>query len=771
MSASRSDEDGAFPRWVHRLAPYRPFELKRRDRRIGAVVRQLILAAAHAKGGGFTSCAECQMLCRGLWGLEIEREEIRTAIEQLLLDGDVIRKESRIVLSEACGKELAERVRSFNEVEAAAFAEWTEAISEAVPTLNDEDLNELSADLVVWLNQIIVQYGITASVLLYPEREHFKRRLAEVRSAGFEELPERSPTVMMVRPAALRSFVEHMSEMQRRYFDNMLITAHLMSIFTLDPQALESVRVLTSGQRLYIDSNVVYSILKLDGMRKYYVTSRILDLSQKLGYEICVTPWTVAETQRSIRTARDRLLRVGPSPQSLSGLAPSDPDRGSYEKLKRVVRKLERDRGISPHDFFALHEQVEPLLSEQGVAVVDEGCKLIDGEEGAFDEEISAFERVRRGAEKPRPLQEHDVKHRLLIKHLRGDRERRFSNAHCLLLTDDQALALYARTGMGMGEGVPFAVTVTEWGHIVRSLYPRTEDYERTIEEIGGTPALRSAELVSQEEVIDAIKRVNTHDHYSQAIGTRVLLDSAFVDGRDGQDEAGATDDGTVEDEPGESALETRVIFELLEQLNGMQQERTRERAEYRSRVVAERRARLELEQRLKRKSREVTEQAQGGLEERRNDSEAEFAYAKRLLRLEHLLCALIASLIALAGLAALIVPLSLGWITSGWPLIADILAGGALLIGALSAWLGWGWKRVGQFVTLAALLLGLVASLRTLVPEDSSSKAGAVKAPQAGVSATHSAKPPSVKPSSAAKLRSRTRKARAAGARRRPSS
>ncbi len=758
MSASRSDEDGAFPRWVHRLAPYRPFELQRRDRRLGAVVRQLILAAAHAQGGGFASCVDCQTLCRGLWGLEIEREEIRAAIEQLLLDGDVIREESGIVLSEACSEELAGRVRSFNEVEAAAFTEWTEAISEAVPLLSEEDLNELSADLVVWLNQIIVQYGITASVLLYPEREHFKRRLAEVRSAGFEELPERSRTVMMVRPAALRTFVEHMSEMQRRYFDNMLITAHLMSIFTLDPQALESVRVLTCGQRLYIDSNVVYSILQLDGMREYYVTSRILDLSQKLGYEVCVTPWTVAETQRSIRTARDRLLRVGPSPQSVSGLAPSDPDHGSYEKLKRVVRKLERDRGISPHDFFALHEQVEPLLSEQGIVVVDEGCELIDSEEGAFDEEISAFERVRRGEEKPRPLQEHDVKHRLLIRHLRGDRERRFSNAHCLLLTDDQALALYAKTGMDEGQSVPFAVTVTEWGHIVRSLYPRTEDYERTIEEIGGTPALRSAELVSQEEVIDAIKRVNTHEHYSQAIGTRVLLDSAFADARDSQDEAVAADQGTVEDEPRESALETRVIFELLEQLNGMQQERTRERAEYRSRVLAERRARLELEQRLKRKSREVAEQAEGGLEERGNDSEVEFAYATRLLHLEHILRALIASLIALAGLAVLVVPLGSGWITSGWPLIADVLAGGALLTGALSAWLGWGWRRVGQFVTLAGLLLGLVASLHTLTPEDPSSKTGAREKAQAqaGVSATPAAKRPSTKSSSAAQPRGR---------------
>ncbi len=725
MSDRASANTADFRRSIRRLAAYRPFSP--RNYRVSSVLRQLVLAAAHENGGRLGSCAECQSHCQALWGLEIEREEISGVVEKLIDEGKMVRETTHLQLTEECSQELAERIRISNEVEATAFEEWARAVSRAVPALGEEQLAQLVEDLSAWINQIIVEYGMTAAVLLYPEQDQFKRRLAEIKMLGFGSLPKREPSVMMVRPAALTIFVEEMTHMQRRYFDNMLITAHLMSILTLEPEALDGIRQLTSGQRLYLDTNLVYSILKLHGTRRYYLTQRVLALSRKLGYQVCVTPWTVVEMRESVRKARERLLRTGPSPQAIAGLTPTDMDDDTYEVFKKAVRSMERSEGISPEDFFALHEQVEPLLLNEGIEVVDIGCDAVDQDAGDLNDEIANLERVRLGPEKPRPVQEHDVKHRLLVKRLRGNKERDFSNACCLVLTDDNALTRYARASRKHRDEIPFAMTVTEWGHIVRSLYPRTRDYGKTMEDIRDTPAVRARGFVTQSDIIEAIRRVNAHEDSSQASATLALLNSAL--GGD-EESAGPEQEEVLEyaTEAGETALQAQMIFELLQQLTTEQESHAANEAEIRSKLAAERRARLEAEQRLKRinertaiSRRAESEEDEPGDAGAAGEPAADEsrppeldALARRLTRQERIVRWLVASLILFAGVVVLAVPLTTGWITSGWPLVGDICGGGAIFVGAFT-WL-FGFRRASALVTGIGVVLGIIVAVQVFV-------------------------------------------------------
>jgi hypothetical protein len=724
MSHRSTSEAVDFRRSIRRLAAYRPFSP--RNYRVGSVIRQLVLAAAHENGGQLGSCADCQSDCQALWGLELERGEISAAVEQLIGEGKMVREPTFLRLTEECSRELADRVRTSSEVEAAAFEEWVQAVSKAVPGLGREELAQLVEDLSAWINHIIVEYGMTAAVLLYPEQDQFKRRLNEIKMLGFGPLPKRGPAVMMVRPAALTTFIEDMTHIQRRYFDNMLITAHLMSILTLEPDALRGVRQLTSGQRLYLDTNVVYSVLKLHGTRRYYLTQRVLALSRRLGYQVCVTPWTVLEMQESVRNGRERLLRAGPSPQAIAGLAPSVMDDDTYATFKKAVRRMERDEGISPEDFFALHEQVEPLLLNEGIEVVDIGCEAVEGDPGDFNEEIAALERVRQGPEKPRSVQEHDVKHRLLVKRLRGDTERDFASACCLVLTDDHALMRYARASRKHRDEIPFAMTVTEWGHIVRSLYPRTTDYDKTMSDIGETPVVRARGLLTQLEVIEAIRRVNSHENLSQAAATLALLNGAL--GRDdepieGERQAG----GESTPDTGDAGLEAQMIFELLQQLTAEQEAHAAHDVEMKARLATERRARLEAEQRLKRigqrkagrgsirgEDEQGADNAPHGRSDKRPSPPSRGDVAQRLTRQEHIVRWLVASLISVVGAAVLAVPLGTRWITSGWPLVGDICGGGAIFVGAF-AWL-FGFQRASALVTSIGVILDIVVAVQIVI-------------------------------------------------------
>jgi hypothetical protein len=738
-------------RFIRRLAPYRPG-----DYRAAAYVRRhIVLAAAHENGGKFESCKDCQEICQTRWGLEIELTEISSVIQQLVKEEYLLRREGAYWLTGLAAEELAKRLRISAEAEATAFEQWEATVRDIAPYLGVEQFAQLREDLITWLHELIVEYGVEAALLLYPEQESYRHRLDEMGTFPLGNLPDREPALMMVRRAALDAFVEFMTPVQRKYFDNLMDTAYLMSIVTLDPKALQVVREITKGQRLYLDSNVLYSIFKLNGPESYLSTYRTLEHSRSLGYQPCVTPWTVAEMKESIRRARARLA-THPSPQAVADLTPDEADtQESDEAFIKRFRRMEREDGINFNDFFTLHEEVESLLGDAKIEIVDAGCQGVDRDESRLDEEIAALERARQGPERALALQEHDVKHRLLIEHQRGEDGRSLSDAVCLFLTKDYAVVRYARAGRKHPTEVPFAIAFDEWRHIARSMSPRTEDYEKTMHDVLGTPVLLGQALNNQGDVIAAIGRINAHGKYSATTLARSILNSALGGSRHGGEPPEDEEDPRAAAEARETALRTEIV-ELRSELAAAQEVHTAHKQASDARELAVRteisglhrelaaaheahsmseaaaRSALEVERQLSRKLekrlRRLNHLSDGrkppksdgkkGLpnkqasDERASDMQA--ALDATVKRLAGQVRWLVASLIAIASGVVIAVPLITGLITQGPLLVADICVSFGILVGA-SVWLH-GKRGASALIASTAAIVGIVVGVKTLV-------------------------------------------------------
>jgi hypothetical protein len=725
-------------RYVRMVAQYRPFSFG--EHRIALASRQLVLAAIHASGEPLGACTEVQSVCRAVFGLEFEREEISTSIAQLEEDEKLVRDSSGLTVSDGTGRELAARIRGSKEVEATAFREWDQVVRQKIaPELGDQHLAQLHDDLRACIDHIIADQGIVAAVLLYPEHENCRRQVEEIKTSAFAELPHRTADVRRAREEALNEFLENMTPMQRRYFYDLVSTAYLLSVVTLPPAILDGVRHLISGQQIYLDTNMAYSILNLHSPRRYTQAERALALSRQLGYQPAVTPWTLKELQRSVQTARDKLARRQASPRAAASLRSTWNESDGDEVFIRAFRKLERDGKTNFKEFFALHEHVESLLLDQDIPVIEVGCQAVDEERDRLDEEIAWLERVRQGPEKPRALQEHDVKHRLLIESLGGRGERRLSNAGCLFLTDDQALVRYGKATRRNRRELPFAITIDEWGRIVRALCPRTDDYDKTMVNMRDTRILGASELMTQSEIINAIDRVNSYEPYSHTTGVLAMLDTA-LDG--GGDEVGP------EFYEASETVAAAKIGELTAVVAGLREELTVER----SRVAAEKRRRAAdrasraadtatMNEQLRALRRTVadTEQQLRHLRARSSDDhgseqvdanhiEVDPAHgvvphsvvpsvrelSRQVAQQGLIIRGLVASLIALMGVAMLAVPLGTQWITTGWPLVGDICGGTATLIGAFACLFGR--KRACALVTGIGAVVGIIAAIEAFV-------------------------------------------------------
>jgi predicted nucleic acid-binding protein len=728
-----STQTDDFRRSVARIAQFQPFGSG--EVRVEFSRRAFILGAAYENAGQLDSLANCREVCSSLWGLELHIDEIRDVVKSLVTKGDLEQDGAAYRLTEKTREELSERVQDSGEAEAQAFADWELAVASIGSELSKQQMAELRKDLEKWLQEIVTKHGVEAALLLYPEHERSAQLLSSVESLGFDFLPSREECIEEIRPKALFAFIHRATSAQRIYLANLFTTAYMVAVFTLDPKASEAVQSLTQGQRVYLDTNIIYAVLNLSGPRAYLSARRVLELTRKLGYDVCVTPWTVAEMRHSVQLARDKLAKTTLPPRALAEIAAEA--SGDETFVTAYWRKF-KDTGVKPDDFLDFHEQIEGLLGQADIKVENEGCTTVDRDEDGLAEQIGILESVPGGANKSGGVKEHDAKHRMLIERLRGQGHRRFSNAGYWFITRDSILIPYGAERKPTPDALPFASSLPAWAQIVRSLSPRTEDYEQTLVDLLDTPAVRPRGMVSYETVAEVLGRIDMLvEDSSEEVATRMLLDGAVMQ--------------QVESSSGSKRpdfIDTAVVEKKNDMEKQLQEMQARVAKERSARLSAEQRANKEEAARLQREQAAAAEAAAANesltqAKTRADDAEARAKDASRReqdasrreqdattkTRVEinalkeqvsdqdKIVRGLVAALLVLGGAVVTVVPIAAGWITDGLPLVGVILVGGAIMLAAV-AWL-FGRKKAAAIVGAIAIVLGIAAALYDIVSAD----------------------------------------------------
>lgn len=511
---------------ITRLVQFRPGGAGQLQ--IEAMVRELMLTSAYEAGEtGIEALAGFRDTCLTLWGIETEIDELRDIAETLIGEGKLVKHNNSYRLTDEARAELQEQITNSDQTEGEAFADWEVALKGIAPWVEQDDLDVLRGDLDAWLKDIIIRHSIEAAMLLFPEDERGRQVLEAVEEHGVDFLPERGDKLNELRRRALYVFVHQPTVAQRAYLTNLMTTAYMVASFTLDPRASEHIQELTRGQRIYLDTNVVYAALNLQGPQAYLSASRTLKLTADLGYELAVTRWTVDEMKHSLRDGRAKLAKTPLPPRALAEIAANATGEESF--ITAYWRKY-KETGVTIEDFSAMYRELDSLIERLGITITDQGCLAVDRSEVAIDEQLSIINRVPGGAFKPDPVKLHDVKHRLLIERLRGDGNRTFANAGYWFLTRDSVLIPYSREELPHGDALPFAVSMNAWVHIVRSFTPRTEDYDQTLVDLLDTPSIRPRGLIPYQTVTEVLGRVDMLvSDSSEQIATRLLLDQVAM--------------------------------------------------------------------------------------------------------------------------------------------------------------------------------------------------------------------------------------------------
>ncbi len=478
-----------------------------------AAFEHMVPAVLMESGGSVADISSLSEAFLALFGVEVERTELEGWLDHLEKRG-VVERSGAVSVSASARRSLERRRSEFEQLAATAQQEWRASLIGAEPTVSDMDLDTLVEDLERLIGLMVAYHGAEAAVILLPD-EPRSGVLKETLHDRLESLPERSPKLTELRRDGLVQFFSAPTEAQQHYLADRLDHGFFATVGTLRPSAAVALRDELDGQRLYLDTNILISVLGLSGRRVGEPARRLVELTQGLGVQLAVTSRTLEEFQHSLKNTRSELEENLPD-RRFAGILKDVARRTGGVSLAEGYLESYESRGSTIADWFRRAAIVEPKLEELEIPIVDDGLTaVLKNEQERTQQYMTMLDReiVSRGARsRSNPTLEHDAVHRLLVERLRGKSHRHFVTAGYWFLTEDKVLPDFGHMALE-GERrpkIPFCISASAWAQIARCFTPRTEHYDQMVTDLLASPYVRFGRNRSLGEIQAVVARIST---------------------------------------------------------------------------------------------------------------------------------------------------------------------------------------------------------------------------------------------------------------------
>jgi hypothetical protein len=708
------------PEALLQLAQYQPC---RDGSTKDATFEHMVPAVLMESGGSLRGPDELRSAFLALFGVEIEQTEVETWLESLKRRGVVERDAESISVTVSTRGQLESRRREFEELVDSAADEWCTSLLRADPTLSDEDLELLWSDLDSLIGVMVAYHGAEAAVILYPE-EPRSEVLRETLHRQTQVLPDRGSRLSKLRREGLAQFFSAPTESQRRYLADRLDHGFFATVGTLRPSAAVVMRDELSGQRLYLDTNVLIPALGVAGRRVGMPARRLLELTRGLGVQLAVTSRTLAEYQHSLKHAYDDLRKELPARGFANFMRNEARLFGGMSLAEGYFESYELT-GAEPSDWFRKAGLVEPVLEELEIEVVDDELKaVIKDETGRIGEYVKllAREAVRWRKDRDELPMRHDVIHRVLIERLRNGPQRDFRSAKYWFLTEDKLLPNFGHLALPGEEApeIPFCMSASAWAQIARCFTPRTADYDQMVTDLLASPYISFGRSGSFREVQQVVKRITTlledasPTVVAAFVGDEVLEAVAGAKGQEEKDEVMVEAYERKKDELSENLDVLAVRVEEMQAQLEVSQAEAKDLRRLRERLSAAE-AMLEQEQADRQRERALGEDEIRTLKRQRDDDREAHAHERdeaskreRLERQKRTRVGMFAvSVLAVAILVGLKLAerISLGVLVLGAGLVLALLFAPAIENPRWAIRIGYGLGIIGVLLGMAQLI------------------------------------------------------------------
>lgn len=452
-------------------------------------------------------------------GLRMDKEEISAVVQQLDERGLVVKAEAGYVLSDRGRSTVAARVQQQTDNESRALEQWVVGLSSTWPDLDTEDLVALREDLLTFLKTLFIRHGCESIKLLSGEiPDDFE--LASV----LDTLPYRSERLQQIRPRLMLEFLTSKQPDAIRLMRSILEQAVGYSIVVCDQKVLASLKKRLHGKKIYLDSNILYRFLGLQGSELQSAVESVVGLCRRFGLVLAVYRHTAVELRNRIEFEAD-ILREYKAPQHLAdvGLRHTKSDN-----FLTTFWRAHRETRIGMEDYISYYTHFENILIAAGIRVEGRQRPLLPEFSSRIQDllgELGKYETV--PYSKTAAAQEHDVYSILLTEQLQGT-PKSFIDSSTWFLTADNSVIRFLAADQHYRGRVPVALTCPQLLQILRFVVPADEEFDKTFITVFSGRFIPTVTAIPNNIIYEITGRISWYGA-NESVAEAILSDMLFL--------------------------------------------------------------------------------------------------------------------------------------------------------------------------------------------------------------------------------------------------
>ena len=444
------------------------------------ILDYLILDALSSFGELLVSTSfEVKDYIKKCYKLKFEEAEINESCRRLSSKGKVEYIEKKkgerpiLKIKHEYQEKIKKNVSDTKELELEVLERWKDKIRKKYNEFQIviDNIEKIINNLQLFTEKMFITHGIECVALLYPEDEKSKQWIENNKGSILECLEKIDPFVDSVLKVEIPIFFKNADKKRKEYIKILLNSSFILHLVQVDEKCSKLLQKITKGQKLYLDNNILYSLVGLDGQYLLQSTHTMLKIANSLGYELWVTTKTIDEFHNSLNWNMKELKGFLPVLSYLVRIAIESLDEDSF--LTSYWREFVNN-GISIKEFVTEKSHIEEILEGLDINITNKFRKDIE-ESGEFKIEISKL-RTFCPEGTNNYIIEHDAFHRVFINKIRKGTKYNFTKATAWFLTQDSKLPAYDRFARKVKDSLPFCLTSDQWVQVNRPFLMRSDN-------------------------------------------------------------------------------------------------------------------------------------------------------------------------------------------------------------------------------------------------------------------------------------------------------
>ena len=482
--------------------------------------------------------SEIKTNIKEMFKLDFAEEEINASINRLISKiyiRSIITKggkyqEQKYVLLPNILKYIQKKLSKFQELEREILNKWRDEIYiryKSYPQIKN-NIEAIVSNLQFFISKMFIKHSIECIAIIYPGSARQKLLFQSTESIISRDLPKIDPFVDEVLKLEIPRFFYEADSERKSYIVNIFNSSFYWYLIQVDESFSNLIREITTEQDLYLDNNVLFSLLGLHGSSIARASHSALSLAKDLGYGLKVTTKTVDEFYSSCSKKIKEYGNIPIPSKEIAEIAIKIlPEKDFlYSYWEELIEKK-----ITIKDFIKEKTNFELLLKNLNIIQISRFRETIESSEELLNE----MSKLRLYCpDKDSRVVEHDAFHRIFINKIRKVPKYHFSDAIAWFLTEDKKLPGYDGSARKEKKSLSFCLTIDQWVQFNRPLIKRTKttkEYEDSFHTLITTPYIRA--FMPKSTIEKAYNRIlNRFARYktiSPKLALSIITDTHFM--------------------------------------------------------------------------------------------------------------------------------------------------------------------------------------------------------------------------------------------------